>query len=56
MLMLVSLACATTMIGCKSDDAANNSNNKTMMSAGFNEETYIWESFLFPTNRTSGKQ
>ena len=27
-----------------------------MQSAGFNEEHYIWESFLFPTNRTSGRQ
>ena len=52
---------AVLLIGCTTTTAdkaeANSSTNQTMSCSGkFNEESYIWQSFLFPTNRTSGVQ
>ena len=29
---------------------------KTIYATPFNEETYVWQDFMFPTNRTSGRQ
>jgi outer membrane PBP1 activator LpoA protein len=52
---------AALLIGCTTASAdkaqANSTTNQTMTCSGkFNEESYIWQSFLFPTNRTSGVQ
>ena len=43
---------AIALAGCCSDD------NVAEMTFGssFNQETYVWESFMFPTNRTTGAQ
>ena len=32
----------------------DNSTPKVTTSAPFNQETFVWEYFLFPTNRVSG--
>ena len=47
------------VFGCQSDKTIsyeNIPNQPIMQSSDFNQEHYIWEIFLFPTNRTSGVQ
>lgn len=57
------LACSL-LAGCIHDKTAGNdvpesdligSKTNTVFQIQFNEERYIWESFLFPTNRTTGR-
>ena len=33
------------------DDGSSNTNKVQKVESGFNEETYVWESWLFSTNR-----
>lgn len=42
------------LIGCKSESQYYNNQGGTnvIFSTNFNEEHYVWEGFLFPTNRT----
>ena len=58
-LLLMLTACSIVAIcGCKSNEiTVIESDHKVEMKSGaFNEEHYVWESFLFPTNRTTGVQ
>ena len=57
------IACSL-LAGCINDKPANNdvseadligSKTNVVFQIQFNEERYIWESFLFPTNRTTGR-
>ena len=43
-------------IGCETVPTIvyDNSTPKVTTSASFNQETFVWEHFLFPTNRVSG--
>lgn len=55
------LALAALITGCsffkepEKESAARN-DAQVIMQNNFNEEQYVWESFQFPTNRTSGIQ
>ena len=44
--------------GCQSDKSNYQTVDGTnqVMKVEFNQEQYIWQGFLFPTNRTSGVQ
>lgn len=53
---LVALALLSGVGGCITkiqviDDGSNNTNKVQKVESGFNEETYVWESWLFSTNR-----
>lgn len=55
--MLLAICMLLTLVGCKSNISDyENIQNKTQMRSSFNDEVYVWESFLFPTNRTTGVQ
>lgn len=56
----IAILALATIIGCSSIDSKKDleqtvSQSEVVQSA-FNEEVYVWESFNFPTNRTSGLQ
>lgn len=53
LLVLISLF---SFSGCKNQDISTNSSQKTYMSSSFNQESYIWESLLFPTNRVMDRR
>lgn len=47
---------AVSLAGCMTkiqviDDGSSSSAEQQRMSSGFNDETYIWESWTFSTNR-----
>lgn len=44
------LAIVITFCGCKST-VENSDHDKVIMGSGFNESVYVWESFVFPSNR-----
>ena len=46
------------IVGCETAPTVvyDNSTPKVTTSAAFNQETFVWEYFLFPTNRTTGAQ
>lgn len=53
---LVALALLGGVGGCITkiqiiDDGSSNTNKVQKVESGFNEETYVWESWLFSTNR-----
>ena len=53
---LVALALLSGVGGCITkiqviDDGSSNTNKVQKVESGFNEETYVWESWLFSTNR-----
>lgn len=53
---LVALALLGGVSGCITkiqviDDGSSNTNKVQKVESGFNEETYVWESWLFSTNR-----
>lgn len=55
-IIALSLACIL-LPSCK--NSQNNfyyQSQKQIHTNDFNEEVYVWESFLFPTNRTTGAQ
>ena len=60
MIRKIFLAVAACMllgiIGCETVPTIvyDNSTPKVTTSAAFNQETFVWEYFLFPTNRVSG--
>lgn len=51
---LAALAIMAVLVGCttKNDYQGDTGTNTVIFAAGFNEEQYVWEAFLFPTNRT----
>ena len=56
----IALFIASMMLsGCKSKEQINvpqqPTTTNTIQLIEFNQEHYIWESFLFPTNRTTGR-
>ena len=55
--ILLSLALLLA-VGCQTDKVTYEKvpSQATMQSSSFNQEHYVWESFLFPTNRTTGAQ
>ena len=60
MIMKIFFAVAACMllgiIGCETVPTIvyDNSTPKVTTSASFNQETFVWEHFLFPTHRVSG--
>lgn len=53
---LIALALLGGVSGCITkiqviDDGSSNTNKVQKVESGFNEETYVWESWLFSTNR-----
>lgn len=50
-LVLISIA----IVGCKSAEYSDYKSDKTSVSSGFNDENYIWEGWIFPSNKTTGK-
>ena len=59
---IVETLLAFTLLGCVAGCQTDKSNYQTVdgtnqvMKVEFNQEQYIWQGFLFPTNRTSGVQ
>ena len=57
---LIASLFAILIAGCMSDGkqepAIPSVQNEEVMMIDFNQEVYIWENFLFPTNRTTGRQ
>jgi hypothetical protein len=50
---LITLAGLVLFIGCTSSKQSSEQIPQGMIfSSSFNEENYVWESFMFPTNRT----
>ena len=60
--VIVETLLALTLLGCVEGCQSDKSNYQTIdgtnqvMKVEFNQEQYIWQGFLFPTNRTSGVQ
>lgn len=51
----IAIAAAVSVAGCKSDSffIIDNDRNASQQTSAFNDETYIWESWLFSTNRVN---
>lgn len=54
-------AISMTFIGCTTNQPCTDyhvpsQHIQNSARSGFNEETYVWEQLMFPTNRTSGVQ
>lgn len=49
--VILIFVCFGIFSGCSSTNE-----NKVPFGSSFNEETYIWESFYFPTNRVMDKK
>lgn len=52
--VLTAMFCMIAAPGCTAERGSSHAD--TAYSALFNDETYVWQDFMFPTNRTSGRQ
>lgn len=57
--ILASTLVALALCGCKYEKVqvitTDGANNAQRVGSGFNDETYIWENWIFPENRSEGK-
>ena len=51
--LLIAFIVAVSLVGCKTKVEYYDPENTVISSPDFNQETYVWESFNFSTNRVN---